>query len=384
MVIWIIGMSGSGKTTLGIEIFKNLRKTDDKWIFLDGDMIRAIMGGRVGHTLEERVKNGYRISKLCKVLDMQGFNVIACVLSISLENQKYNRQIFSDYKEVYIDVELNELIERDNKNLYKRALNGEIKNVVGIDIEFPRPINPEYVLDNNKDNLDFTDQAIKIIKAFNIEMCNDYKYTKANILESPEKYQYTDYEGKDFFNTYKNNRNQALDFLACKLDKYNLNISFIEGSNEIEAYVSRYLNEQKNIQDKDCINTKVYLIDKWNKIRKDKISKEEIDELFLIINKFEVSKKIYSSYKNKNFENDCNIHSEIINYTIFSNLLLSLLENNISKNKKYIIFNTVLKLDDLIISVIDNLEDYDEIFLSYICLKRELINYDLIKEESLC
>lgn len=381
MVIWVIGMSASGKTTLGLEMYKFLKKTDDKWIFLDGDMIRAMMGDNLGHTLEDRKKNGYRISRLCKILDMQGFNVISCVLSISRENQEYNRKIFPDYKQVFIDVELKKLIERDNKKLYSKALNGEINNVVGIDINFPRPLNPDYTLDNNIDNLDFTDEAINILKYFNIKISEQYEYTKENRIKYPERYQYTDYEGKFFFEKYKKNREKVLDLLKYKLYKKGCREEYLNEENEIRTYI--YNNLRKHIEsDDNTLITKMYLIELWNKVKKHEALEEDIKNIFKLINKFEVSKKIYYSYEKGSFKNNSLSYDHYINYIIFSNLLLSTMNLSISNNKRYIIFNTILKLNDLIISLIDNLLEEDQILLVYICIKNELINYYKIKEEN--
>ena len=43
-------------------------------------------------------------------------------------------------------------MKREVKSLYKNALNGKIKNVVGVDIEFPEP---NLIIDNNDDDLNF-------------------------------------------------------------------------------------------------------------------------------------------------------------------------------------------------------------------------------------
>ena len=87
MVIWIIGMSASGKTTIGKKIYEKLKYSKEKWIFLDGDVFRNILGEDLGHTLEDRKKNAYRISRLCEYLNLQNINVIASVLSIFHDNQ---------------------------------------------------------------------------------------------------------------------------------------------------------------------------------------------------------------------------------------------------------------------------------------------------------
>ena len=71
MVIWLIGMSGSGKTTIAQELIRLLRQSSDreKWVLIDGDIFRNIMGEDVGHSIEERKKNADRICALCSFLD---------------------------------------------------------------------------------------------------------------------------------------------------------------------------------------------------------------------------------------------------------------------------------------------------------------------------
>ena len=136
MVIWIIGLSASGKTTLGKLMHDYLEAASgDKWILLDGDVFRNIFGD-VGHSVDERRDNGKRISRFCQFLDFNNINVIACVLSIFHEHQNYNREKIKNYREIFIDVSLENLIKRDNKNLYQKALDGDLKNVVGVDIDF--------------------------------------------------------------------------------------------------------------------------------------------------------------------------------------------------------------------------------------------------------
>ena len=74
---------------------------------------------------------------------VRGASVVASALSIFPDWQKWNRDNFSQYFEVFLDVPLETVIERDSKGIYKRALSGEMDNVVGIDIPFPKPPHPD-------------------------------------------------------------------------------------------------------------------------------------------------------------------------------------------------------------------------------------------------
>lgn len=149
MIIWLIGLSGAGKTTIGRELVDRLNMSGNKYIFLNGDILRDVWGDSLGHTIEGRRKNAHRISHLCRMLDHQQVNVVACVLSIFPEWQQWNRENFSSYFEIFVDAPMEQLIERDSKGLYKKALAGEVTNVVGVDIPFPKPPASNLVLQND-------------------------------------------------------------------------------------------------------------------------------------------------------------------------------------------------------------------------------------------
>lgn len=166
MVIWIIGLSASGKTTLGRVLYGLWKKQSPNTVLLNGDDVRRFFQHdniSTDYTLEERKKNIDRICQLCLFLDRQGINVVCCNQGLFEESRIWNRQNYTRYFEVFIDVPLEILEKRDEKLLYQRAKAGEIKGVTGIDIPYPRPKNPDYVFDNSKDRSDFSDIAREIL-----------------------------------------------------------------------------------------------------------------------------------------------------------------------------------------------------------------------------
>ncbi len=163
MVIWIIGLSGTGKTTLASQVVDRIRRLNGKVVQLDGDVIRTIFGNDVDHSIEGRRRNAERLSALSKFLADQGIHVVAAVLSIFPEWRRWNRESIPDYSEVYIKASMQTLLRRDIKNLYARATRGEIVNVVGVDIPFPEPENPELVIENDLDRLEFDELTDRIM-----------------------------------------------------------------------------------------------------------------------------------------------------------------------------------------------------------------------------
>jgi cytidine diphosphoramidate kinase len=148
MIVWIIGLSGAGKTTLANEIVAEVRRQTDNVVLIDGDKVREIFGNDLGHTMEDRRKNGARICQLGKFLDEQNINVVCAILSLFPEQRSWNRQNLKHYLEVFIDAPMTALEARDSKGLYRRFRSGEIRDVAGLDIEFPRPSNPDILIPN--------------------------------------------------------------------------------------------------------------------------------------------------------------------------------------------------------------------------------------------
>ena len=148
-LIWITGLAGSGKTTIGREVYSGLKMLKPNVAFLDGDQLREVFGSGLGYSEGERLALAMSYCRLCKVLCDQGIDVVCATISLFLECHRWNRANISGYYEIYVRVPMSVLIDRDHKQLYSKALCGEISNVVGVDLEFMPPEKPDIVIDNS-------------------------------------------------------------------------------------------------------------------------------------------------------------------------------------------------------------------------------------------
>ncbi|MBX7491486.1 adenylyl-sulfate kinase [Helicobacter turcicus] len=149
-VIWICGLSGSGKTTFANALVDRLRGQFNSVVLLDGDVLREIYND-FNYTKEGRLNCVYRSQKLCAMLAKSGCIVVVAFATMQKEIFLSNRKTFEKYFEILIDCPFEELVKRDQKGLYSRALRGEIKDVYGVDIPCDFP-NADFVLDNSKCN----------------------------------------------------------------------------------------------------------------------------------------------------------------------------------------------------------------------------------------
>lgn len=142
MVIWLIGLSGSGKTTLGREIARQWKQQQPNTVLVDGDEVRRIFRqdqAAADYSMAGRRVNAERIFELCAWLDQQNINVVCSILSIFPDLRVKNREHFQRYFEVYLNPPFETLVQRDTKGLYRKALAGEMADMVGVDIPFPAP-----------------------------------------------------------------------------------------------------------------------------------------------------------------------------------------------------------------------------------------------------
>jgi len=167
-LIWITGLAGSGKTTIGNEVFKKMKEKYINTVFLDGDSFREILGNDLGHNQTDRLNNALRISRMCKFLINQNINVICATISLFKEIHQFNRTNFRNYFEVFIEVDKDELLKRDQKGIYSKALKGEIENVVGVDLPFDKPDNADLTINNTKADklVQKAEQILKLINNF--------------------------------------------------------------------------------------------------------------------------------------------------------------------------------------------------------------------------
>jgi adenylylsulfate kinase-like enzyme/phosphohistidine swiveling domain-containing protein len=147
-VFWITGLSGAGKTTLGRELWNRLRAAGRPALFLDGDLLRAVIAEDLDHSAGDRRQSAMRNARLCRLLAEQGADVVCATISLFHEVQRWNRENIPGYREIYLRVPIDELRHRDSKGIYARAQRGDMRDVVGLDVPAEAPEAPDLILDN--------------------------------------------------------------------------------------------------------------------------------------------------------------------------------------------------------------------------------------------
>ena len=140
-VIWITGLSGSGKTTVATEVVHKLKAAGNCAILLDGDELRKILQD-FRYDREARLELSYKYSRFARYLASQGLIVVTAVIAPFKEVHEYNRRHLPDYFEVFLKVDVKELVKRDVKGVYRKV------NVYANDLAVEFPEKPDLVLEH--------------------------------------------------------------------------------------------------------------------------------------------------------------------------------------------------------------------------------------------
>ena len=166
-IVWFTGLSGAGKTTLAREIESLLTTQGRRCRILDGDELRKSMKHQE-FSRSEIFKNNERVINLCKELEKDFDFLLVAVIAPYLKTREFAREQFChNYIEVYVKTAIGTLIERDTKGLYKKALAGELKNLIGVDPSSPyeEPLKPDIIVDTSCETV--RESSEKLMKFIN-------------------------------------------------------------------------------------------------------------------------------------------------------------------------------------------------------------------------
>lgn len=169
-VFLFVGLSGSGKSTVAKAVEKELYALGYLTKLLDGDNLRTGINNNLSFTDQDRKENVRRACEVSKLFLESGIVTICSLISPTEEIRQQAKEIIGDdLKIVYINAPFEVCAQRDVKGLYKKALNGEIKNFTGLDSPFEAPVNPFIEIKTHEQTLEestqtLLDAILKIVK----------------------------------------------------------------------------------------------------------------------------------------------------------------------------------------------------------------------------
>jgi len=153
--LWFTGLPCAGKSTLASGMRSALVRRGYRAETLDGDEIRANLSRGLGFSREDRDANIRRIGFVAHLLSRNGVVAIAAAVSPYRATREEVRQKHeAPFIEVFVDCPLEELVRRDCKGLYARALSGDIRNFTGVSDPYEPPISPDIHLHTDAETVE--------------------------------------------------------------------------------------------------------------------------------------------------------------------------------------------------------------------------------------
>lgn len=148
ITLWFTGLSGSGKSTVARAVEEELVLKYGKHVQqLDGDNVRTGLNRDLGFSPADRRESVRRVGEMACLFNAGGVITLVTLVSPYRADRDGARKRHEDqglkFAEVYMNVPLDVVQERDPKGLYAKVKAGEIKGFTGVDAPYEAPLSPD-------------------------------------------------------------------------------------------------------------------------------------------------------------------------------------------------------------------------------------------------
>lgn len=154
VTLWFTGLPCSGKSAVADRVAERLKDRGYRVERLDGDIVRRSLTRDLGFSKEDRDENIRRVTFVAKLLTRNDVFVLTSFISPYRDIRDQSRREIGRFLEVYTKCSLDECMRRDVKGMYKKAIEGKIKEFTGISDPYEEPVDPEILLETDKETLE--------------------------------------------------------------------------------------------------------------------------------------------------------------------------------------------------------------------------------------
>jgi adenylylsulfate kinase len=145
--VWFTGLPSAGKTTIAHGLAPLLRERGWNVELLDGDEVRRGLSADLGFDRKAREAHAGRVTFVAKLLARNGAIPIVALISPYASSRARARAEIGRFVEIYVTTPLEICEQRDVKGLYKKARQGLIQEMTGVDDPYEPPENPDIRVD---------------------------------------------------------------------------------------------------------------------------------------------------------------------------------------------------------------------------------------------
>lgn len=166
MILQFTGLSGAGKTSIAEQVKLLLEEQGIAVEVIDGDKYRQTICKGLGFSKADRCENIRRLGLVAQTFSLQGVVAIISAINPYDEVRKELRQLYAA-RTVWVNCDMDVLMQRDTKGLYKRALlpdghPDKVTNLTGINDAYEAPPDADIILDTTSESLDASVQKLML------------------------------------------------------------------------------------------------------------------------------------------------------------------------------------------------------------------------------
>ena len=126
---------------------------------IDGDVYRTFICRDLGFSRAHRMENIRRLAFIAHTFSAHDITAVICAINPYEEVREELKKKYDKVKTVFIDCSLEELVKRDTKGLYKKAMLPEghpekINNLTGVNDPFEAPAAPDLLIQTGKETIE--------------------------------------------------------------------------------------------------------------------------------------------------------------------------------------------------------------------------------------
>lgn len=153
-VVWFTGLSGAGKSTIAKRVVDQLRISGVATEWLDGDEVRSVLSPDLGFTRADRDLQVTRLGYIASLLARNGVLTVVSAISPYRESREKALEMSKRSVLIHVHAPLSVLEDRDTKGLYRRAREGSLQGLTGVDDPYESPMDPDLMIDTSAMTID--------------------------------------------------------------------------------------------------------------------------------------------------------------------------------------------------------------------------------------
>lgn len=173
--IQFTGLSGAGKSTIARSVKKQMEEDGCKVEVIDADIYRPVLCPDLGFSKEDRIENIRRLGFVANLLAKNGVITILAAINPYEAIRKELISKGTKVKTIWINCDLETLIKRDTKGLYRKAQlpdghPDKIYNLTGVNDIYEQPSIPDLIINTEFENIEAS--VKKVVDFINNEIGN--------------------------------------------------------------------------------------------------------------------------------------------------------------------------------------------------------------------